>query len=318
MKRVFLAGIIPVTLTALVAIGWWLVQGAQFDVLQPSGDIAVQQTRILFFTLCLAAIVVIPVFYMLITFAWRFRASNKKADYRPDWNDNRMLEMIWWGVPIVIISVLAWITWQSSNQLDPYRPIESQNKTVNIQVVALQWKWLFIYEDYGIATVNNLPIPEKTPIHFKLTADAPMSAFWVPALGSQIYTMNGMESQLNLIADKTGVYRGYNTNINGEGYSSMTFTVEAKKPNSFEQWAKDAKNTAPPLSNAEYLKLATPGVNKNSMVYRSVNPDLFDNIIGKYMSGHGIDHDNDDTKMDQSKHVDIKDHSQMHDHGGAH
>ncbi len=286
MKRVFFAGIIPLTLTVLVVIGWWLIQSTQFDVLNPSGDIALQQRRILFFTLSLAAIVVVPVFVMLISFAWRYRAGNKKAKYRPEWDKNHWLEIIWWGVPIIIISTLAVVTWQSSHSLDPYRALESDKKPVEVQVVALQWKWLFIYPELGVATVNHLPIPEKTPIHFTLTADAPMSAFWVPSLGSQIYTMNGMKSQLHLIANHTGSFEGYNTNINGKGYSSMKFMVEAKTGAEFDKWVQSTKKQSPTLDQITYEKLAKQDVMKQSMAYGSVDTGLFDTIVNKYMSGH--------------------------------
>lgn len=281
-----MASIIPLTLTGLVALGWWLLRDVNMDVLNPSGDIALQQRRILFITLSLAAIVVIPVFAMLIGFAWRYRHTNKKAHYDADWNDNKWLEIVWWGIPIIIISILAVITWQSSHSLDPYRAIESDKKPVKIQVVALQWKWLFIYPEHNIVTVNHIVVPEKTPLHFTLTADAPMSAFWVPSLGSQIYTMNGMTSQLNLIANHTGVFDGYNTNINGKGYSSMKFTVEAKSGQAFNDWV-DRTKQLPGFDQAAYNKLAQPGTDVPLMAYRLADPKIFDTIVSKYMHGTG-------------------------------
>ena len=284
MKRFLLASIIPLTFTGLIAIGWWLLSGVHMDVLNPSGDIALQQRRLLFITLSLAAIVVIPVFTMLIVFSWRYRHTNKKAHYDSEWADNKWLEIVWWGIPILIISFLAVLTWQTSHSLDPYRPIESSKKTVNIQVVALQWKWLFIYPDEGIVTVNHMVVPEKAPIHFKLTADAPMSAFWVPSLGSQIYVMNGMESQLNLIANHTGIFDGYNTNINGEGYSAMKFTVEAKTDRAYTDWVKRTKQSAG-FDKATYEKLAKPDTEVTKMAYRLEEEKIFDTIISKYMHG---------------------------------
>jgi len=285
MKRFLLGSVIPLTLTGLVAIGWWLLKDVNMDVLNPSGDIALQQRRILFITLSLAAIVVIPVFAMLIGFAWRYRHTNKKAQYNADWKENKWLEGIWWGIPIFIIGILAVITWQSSHSLDPYRAIESDKKPVDIQVVALQWKWLFIYPDYGIATVNHIVVPEKTPLRFSLTADAPMSAFWVPSLGSQIYAMNGMTSQLNLIADHTGVFDGYNTNINGKGYSAMQFTVEAKSDRAFYEWIELTKQSGS-FGKREYAELAKPGTDVKKMTYKLADNDIFDTIVHKYMM-HG-------------------------------
>lgn len=317
MKRFLLASIIPLTLTGLVAIGWWLLSGVNMDVLNPQGDIALQQRRLLFITLSLAAIVVIPVFTMLVVFSWRYRHTNKKARYDAEWADNKWLEIVWWGIPILIISFLAVLTWQTSHSLDPYRPIESSKKTVPIQVVALQWKWLFIYPEQGIVTVNHIVVPEKTPLHFTLTADAPMSAFWVPSLGSQIYAMNGMTSQLNLIADRTGIFDGYNTNINGKGYSAMKFTVEAKTDRGFTDWVAQTKKSGG-FDQKAYAALAKPSTDVSTMTYRLTDPEIFDTIVGKYMHGMHEDtpqsqsenkseshdmHDMDMSHMDHMKHM---------------
>ena len=311
MKRVAKAAIIPLTLAGLVVIAWWLVHDAKFDVLDPSGDIALQQRRILFFTLSLAAVVVIPVFTMLVTFAWRFRESRKDPSYAPEWQDNKWLEMIWWGIPVAIIATLGTVTWITTHQLDPYKAIESDVETIEVQVVALQWKWLFIYPEQGVATVNHLPIPVGAPVHFTLTADAPMSAFWVPSLGSQIYAMNGMTSQLNLIADKAGMYEGYNTNINGEGYSSMRFTVEAMSPSRFGEWVQQ-RYGADPLDATAYAQLAQPGVQQQKLRFRTVNTELFDEIVAKYMH-HGHSESSTNTS---GTHEGEKGHEHMH--GGAH
>lgn len=317
MKRFLLASIIPLTLTGLVAISWWLLNGVDMDVLNPSGDIALQQRRILFITLSLAGIVVIPVFTMLVGFAWRYRHNNKKAHYNAEWNDNKWLEIVWWGIPVLIISVLAVITWQSSHSLDPYRAIESDKKTINIQVVALQWKWLFIYPDHGIATVNHIVVPEKAPLHFTLTADAPMSAFWVPSLGSQIYAMNGMTSQLHLIADHTGVFDGYNTNINGKGYSAMKFTVEARTDRGFTDWIQQTKKSSG-FDQKSYDALAQPGINTPAMAYRLTDTEIFDTIVGKYMQGM---HENVQQTQPESKtenqHSDME-HMNHKQHAGSH
>lgn len=282
MKRFLLASIIPLTLTGLVALGWWLLKDVNADVLNPGGDIALQQRRILFITLSLAAIVVVPVFVMLVGFAWRYRHTNKKAHYDSEWDDNKWLEFVWWGVPIIIISILAVITWQSSHRLDPYRAIESDKKPVTIQVVALQWKWLFIYPEQKIATVNHIVVPEKTPLNFSITADAPMSAFWVPSLGSQIYAMNGMTTKLHLIADRTGIFDGYNTNINGKGYSAMKFTVEAKTDRGFSDWVQQTKQSAR-FDQPAYDVLAKPGTDISTMTYRLSDRKIFDTVVNKYM-----------------------------------
>ena len=287
------------TIVALVLVGVILTRGVHFDILQPAGDIARQQRDLLVITLGLMGLIVIPIFVMLGWFGWKYRAGNnkrKKHDYKPEWHENKLLEALWWGIPIVIIAILAVIAWQTSHSLDPYKKIESDKAAIEVQVVALQWKWLFIYPQLGVATVNKLPIPEKTPIHFTISADAPMSAFWVPTLGSQIYAMNGMSSQLNLIADRTGEFKGVGTNINGEGYADMKFTVYAQTEHDFESWVKTAQNSPASMDMDMYEKLAQPGLSDQA-TYVLGDATLYDKIVAKYMDGmtHG--------STDTGKHV---------------
>jgi cytochrome o ubiquinol oxidase subunit 2 len=292
MKTV-LKRLLVIAFVILFIFGTWaLLRTGHYDVLETHGVIASQQRSLLIFTLLLSAIVVVPVFTMLGLFAWKYRDQTRskkghKAQYAPDWASNFVLETIWWGIPIAIIGVLAVIAWQTSHSLDPGRRLESSNRTIEVQVVALQWKWLFIYPDLGIATVNELPVPVDTPIHFTLTADAPMSAFWVPTLGTQIYAMSGMSSQLNLMADKTGDFPGYTTNINGAGYSDMKFTVHSRSATEFEAWTKEAKIAPKVLDAAEYRLLAAPSKIKEERVYRVAQTDLYDSVILKYM--HAMD-----------------------------
>ena len=287
MKRFFTIGLIPLTLTGLIVLGWWLLRGVQVDVLHTSGVVADQQRMLMIFTVLLSAAVVIPVFIMLGVFAWRYRRGRtSSAQYSPEWAESRKLEMLWWGIPILIIMVLSVVTWQTSHSLDPYRAIDSHHETIEVQVVALQWKWLFLYPSEGIATVNELPIPAQNPIHFTIAADAPMSAFWVPALGSQIYSMNGMSTQLNLVANTPGDYRGYNTNINGKGYADMTFTVKARSSTDYMSWLTSARQSPHALDMATYEQLAQPSVMKEPKTYRLTDRDLYHKIIAKYMPGH--------------------------------
>ncbi len=285
MKR-GVGAIIGVLIAVFLTVGAWLmVRNAHFDVLSPSGEIADQQRNLLIFTLCLSALVVIPVYTMLGMFAWRYSEKNprSKRTYRPDWHKNNVLEAFWWGIPIAMIGVLSVVTWQTSHALDPYKRLASDQKTINVQVVALQWKWLFIYPDYGIATLNQLPVAEKAPIHFNLTANAPMSAFWVPALGSQIYAMNGMDSQLNLKANQTGEFGGYSTNINGKGYADMKFTVRSMTKDDFEAWIKIAQKSTTSLDMAEYHKLSEPSTEKTDRVYKLTDKKLYHQILDMKM-----------------------------------
>ena len=278
--------IVSLVVIVLFVLGWLLVAGSYMPVLMPSGEIASQQRDLLFFTVALSAIVVIPVFVMLGLFAWKFREGNKKAKYTPEWSSNKWLEITWWGIPVVIIAVLSVITFITSHSLDPYRAIESDKEPLQVQVVALQWKWLFIYPEQGVATVNDLTIPVDRPVQFQLSADAPMSAFWVPALGSQIYSMNGMTSQLNLIANEEGDFKGYNTNINGEGYSQMVADVHAVPEDEFAEWHESHAASAHVLNEHHLTELAEPGVLSAPMYMSLADKNLYNTVIMKYM-GHG-------------------------------
>lgn len=281
-RAVFLVGS---TIVALVILGYSLVHNVHFAVLQPAGQVAKHESGLMIFTFSLMMVVVIPVFCLLAFFAWRYRVGNeKKVAYTPEWSGNKTLEVIWWSIPILIIMTLGTIAVISAHTLDPYQPIKSPNKTINVQVVALEWKWLFIYPDLGIATVNELPIPVNTPVHFELSADAPMSAFWVPTLGSMIYTMNGMSSQLNLMADQTGTFPGYNTNINGAGYSEMTFNVYSKTSQDFKSWVTSAQASKNMMDVPTLHEISKPGLMKEK-TYMLMDNKLYDKVVMKYMKG---------------------------------
>ncbi len=255
-----------------------------FPWFQPAGSVAFREHQIFLFTIGLSAIVVVPVFTMLALFAWKYREGNKKANYQPEWSENSKLEAVWWGIPIAIIAVLATVVWFTTHELDPYRKIASSTPTLKVQVVAMEWKWLFIYPDLGVATVNELHLPVDTPVHFTLAADAPMSAFWVPSLGSQIYAMSGMSSQLNLLATKTGTFKGYNTNINGEGYAKMNFDVPVVGRDEFAAWAKKAYASPDMLDEKTYAELAKPSLVHEPKTYMLMTLDLYDTIVMKYMA----------------------------------
>lgn len=286
MKRYLPIYLIVCTVVVLGVLGYLLVSPAHFDVLSPAGAIGKQQQQLLLFASILSLCVVLPVFTMLGVFAWKYR-EGAGAKHTPEWGENTALEALWWGIPIIIIIVLGVVTWRTTHALDPYRPIMSDRKTLEVQVVALQWKWLFLYPDLGVATVNKLIIPEQTPVHFTLTADAPMSAFWVPALGTQIYAMNGMSSQLHLIADRTGQFEGYTTNINGKGYADMKFTVYSQPQQKFDEWLASMEKSTEVMNEAAYAKLAKPGTAKQGE-YVLRNTTLYDTIVNKYMPEHAM------------------------------
>lgn len=285
MKR-FVGVMIPLSIATLLIVGGWiLVAGAPIDVLDPAGIVAVKERNIFYLTLFLSALVVVPVFAMLIIFPLRYRASNKKATYRPDWGENKILELLWWGIPIVIIGILGVVTIWSSHSLDPYKALASDKQALEVQVVAMRWKWLFLYPQYNVATLNHLPVEVNRPIHFTLTADAPMSAFWIPKLGTQIYAMNGMQSELNLMASETGTFTGYTTNINGEGYSDMKFALKSRTEKDFNAWLLKTKQRPEQMDKLTYDTLRKPSSVTEERAYRLTEQELFETIVHERM-GH--------------------------------
>lgn len=290
VRRVSIA-IGALVLAAIVTLAVHYFSHVTIDVLQPKGVIAVQQRDLLVMTLGLSLVVVIPVFFMLFLFAWRYREGNHKARYTPDWHENKWLEVLWWGIPCAIIGVLGTIAWQSSHALDPFRPLDSSVTPVRVQVVALQWRWLFIYPDYGVATTGDLRFPEKTPINFEITSDAPMNSFWIPSLGGQVYAMSGMSTQLHLMADGVGEYKGSSVNISGEGYADMAFTATSLHQADFDAWAKNVKATGGILDQARYAGLAVPTKKAPPQYFALADQDLYTGIIMKYMAPATGGHD---------------------------
>lgn len=284
--------LIIVLAALIISFGTWLLlAGKNIAVLNPQGPIAAQQKDLIIFTLLLSAVIVIPVFVMLGVISWKYREGNSKAKYTPNADGNRWLEALWWGIPIVIIGILGVVAWVSTHQLDPYKPLVSNVKPLNVQVVALQWNWLFLYPDQGVASLNELRIPAGTPVNFELTADAPMSAMWIPSLGTQTYAMTGMSAKLSLQADRPGSYRGSNSNISGKGYADMNFQAIAM-PNrqAFDEWVStlSKEKAHNHLEWTTYQELAKPSTDNKVTYYHLHEPKLYTMVIEKYMpSGHG-------------------------------
>lgn len=270
----FLLGTLPLILIYLMS--------DRIALLNPKGLIAQKELTLINIAFILMLIVVIPVFILTILISWKYRASNKKAKYTPDWEYSFVAEAIWWGFPFIIIAILSIITWLSTIELDPYRPIEHPEKAMTIQVVALDWKWLFIYPEQQIATVNFLQFPKEIPIHFEITADAPMNSFWIPQLGGQIYAMPAMKTQLYLIAHEIGDYRGSSANLSGRGFAGMNFTARASSQEDFDQWVASAKQ-APSLDLQRYQELAKPSEYDPIAIYSLAEKNLFDWIVMKPM-----------------------------------
>ena len=252
-------------------------------ILFPKGVIALEERNLLFIIQALMLLVIIPVYILTFIFSWKYNAHNPKATYDPDLVDNTLAEYIWWGVPCALTLVIGVLTWQKTYELDPYKPIESNHKTMTIQVVALDWKWLFIYPDEKIATVNFLQIPEQVPVHFEITADAPMNSFWIPHLGGQIYAMPNMKTELHLIANELGDFRGSSANFSGEGFAGMHFVTRASSEESYRQWLEEAKKSPAILNLEEYDKLAAPSKDHPVVVYQLQDENLFEQILMKYM-----------------------------------
>lgn len=279
----FILGLIG---TAL-AIGLFIKIGAS-TVLNPEGQIAERQKDLIVFASLLSLIVVLPVFVLTIFIATRYREGNKKARYEPDWDRNLALETTWWAIPTALIVILSVITWRTTHELDPFKPLASNTTPITIQVVALDWKWLFIYPEQGIATVNYFQFPENTPIDFQITADAPMNSFWIPALGGQIYAMSGMSTQLHLIANETGTYRGSSANISGAGFAGMKFTAQSTTNGEFTDWVRQIKATASPIGMADYTELSEPSRDEPEALYALKEPDLFNQVLAQFaLTGSG-------------------------------
>ncbi len=253
------------------------------DVLFPAGFVGSEELKLLLIIQGIMLLVIIPVYILTFIFSWKYRAYNPKHDYDPDLVDNTLAEIIWWGLPLVLTIIIAIITTYYTYKLDPFKPIVSDKKAKTIQVVALQWKWLFIYPEEKIATVNFVQIPKDTPIHFEITSDAPMNSFWIPSLGGQIYAMPKMKTELYLIADKEGDFRGSSANISGAGFAAMHFITRASTDEEYNIWVQSVKLADNALTVDSYEELAKPGIDTANTIYRLGDDTLFDTIINKYM-----------------------------------
>lgn len=252
-------------------------------LLDPKGPIGAAERGVIIEAFALMLIVVLPVFAMAFWFAWKYRASNAKAVHDPKWSRSSAIETIVWLVPAVIVAALAVLIHSATHKLDPYKPIDAAIPPVNIQVVSLDWKWLFIYPDQNVAAVSQMVFPVDVPVSFRITSDTVMTSFFIPRLGSQIYAMAGMQTQLHLLAHEAGVYRGQNQQFSGRGYSDMTFQAVAVSREEFEAWVQEAKRSPERLDFARYEGLAAPSERGPAVCFSSVQPGLFEHVLTKYM-----------------------------------
>lgn len=259
-------------------------------LLAPKGDIALKERDLMIASTLLMLIIVVPVFVLTFVFAWRYREGNHKAKYTPSYDRSGILEFLWWLIPLIIISVISVIAWQSSHALDPFKKIDSEIKPVRIQVIALQWKWLFIYPEENIASVNYIQFPADTPINFEITADAPMNSFWIPKLGGQIYAMSGMSTKLHLIANEAGEYQGSSANISGAGFAGMRFVARASNISDYKTWLSETRQASKILDEAEYNRLVKPSKDEPPAYYSFSQPNLYNYVIGRYLAPNNKSH----------------------------
>jgi cytochrome o ubiquinol oxidase subunit 2 len=270
-------------LLAFILISAAMLGGCSEGVLDPKGPIASAERQILFNSLGIMLAIVIPTILATLGVAYWFRSSNERARYLPDFKYSGRLELLVWSIPAMTVLLVGGVAWVGAHDLDPRKPIVSTTKPITVQVVSLDWKWLFIYPEQGIASVNQLTIPVGTPVSFELTSSSVMNSFFVPQLGSQIYTMAGMVTRLHLQADHSGTYRGLSAQYSGSGFSAMRFTVDAVSGEQFARWIDAARGSGPTLDARTYTELAKPSEAVAPYTYRAVASGLFDGIVSSVM-----------------------------------
>ena len=282
----------PLALAGL--LGTLALAGCDTIVMKPHGDIARQQADLIITSTVLMLLIIVPVIALTLFFAWRYRQSNAAATYAPDWDHSTRLELVIWGAPLLIIIALGTITWISTHKLDPYRPLDridaqrplpADAKPLVVQVVALDWKWLFLYPEQGIATVNELAAPVDRPIQFRITASNVMNSFYVPALAGMVYAMPGMETKLHAVINKAGTYDGFSANYSGAGFSNMRFAFLGLDDAGFAQWVARTKAQGQTLDRAGYLKLEQPSEREPVRRYAAVDAGLYGAIVDRCVDG---------------------------------
>ncbi|WP_217701880.1 ubiquinol oxidase subunit II [Thalassospira sp. HF15] len=265
-----------------------LLAGCNLVVIDPSGDIASQQSDLIIVSTILMLLIIVPVMALTVFFAWKYRQGNKDAEYDPEWHHSTKLEVVIWAAPLVIIIALGAITWVTTHTLDPYRPLDridaerplaKDAEHMVIEVVSLDWKWLFLYPEQGIATINELAAPVDTPIEFRITSSGIMNSFFIPALAGQIYSMAGMETKLHAVINEEGVFDGFSGNYSGEGFSHMRFKFHGLSQDGFDAWVEDVKSDETFLGRPQYLELEKPSIKEPVQYYSSVDPELYQAIL---------------------------------------
>lgn len=295
-----------------------LLAGCSSALLDPKGEIGVEQRSLILTSFGLMLIVVVPVIVMTLLFAWRYRHRGRSAPYQPDWAHNNWIEAVVWVVPCLIIAVLAALTWHTSHTLDPHKPLASAEETLEIQAVSMDWKWLFIYPQQGIATVNEVAFPVDVPVRFRVSSDSVMNAFFIPQLGSQIYAMAGMDNDVHLIANHPGRYDGRSTNYSGAGFSGMTFEALATSEQGFDEWVENVRAAEQELDYPQgYAELAAPSQYHPVEYFSSVTPRLYEQLLHSFHGGaeHADSHgDSHDVESATATRTDAANHRVAHHH----
>jgi cytochrome o ubiquinol oxidase subunit 2 len=302
----------PRLLGLLPLLGTLLLSGCNMTLLDPKGQVGLDERNLIITATLLMLLVVVPVIVMTFLFAWKYRASNPNAVYAPKWSHSTKIEIAVWAVPVLIIIALGYVTYISTHALDPYKPLESDVKPITVEVVSMDWKWLFIYPEQGIATVNKLVFPANTPINFKITSDTVMNSFFIPGLGGQIYAMAGMETKLHLIANQNAEFDGISANYSGAGFTGMKFKAIATSQADFDAWVSDVKKAPKQLEKAEYEALSKPSQNNPVELYASFTPNLFQIILDKYEGmkpGKPMQHEGKEHEMATMEGMDMSSHS---------
>jgi cytochrome o ubiquinol oxidase subunit 2 len=256
-----------------------LLSSCNRGIFDPIGPVAAAEKQILINSTAIMLAIIIPTMIATIGVAFWFRRSNRKATYRPDWEYSGAVEMVVWGIPVLTIMLLGGIAWIGSHDLEPSRPLQSDKPPLKVEVVSLDWKWLFIYPDQGIATVNQLVVPAGTPVSYRLTSATVWNVFWVPQMGTMIYTMPRMTTRLNLQADRQGSFNGLSGHFSGDGFPGMEFKVQSLPPDQFAMWAQGSRGKGPALDGRGYAELSKPSSYVKPMTYGAVAPGLFDAIV---------------------------------------
>ncbi len=286
--HVKMIGSIVLVLAGLALLVAFLLQGKNVALFHPRGMIAHEQLRLMLVTGGLLLVVAVPTLVLLFSTAWKYRESNHRSMHDPHVRYSKLLAVGMWLIPSTFMALLAFIMWPATHKLEPQKPIAADVKPLTVQVVSLPWKWLFIYPDQNIATINHLQLPVDTPVRLQLTADEmPMSSFWVPNLAGMLYAMTGHSNTLHLIANTPGDYPGSSAEINGAGFAGMKFTARVGSSEDFSRWIDTVRASGRPLDAAEYEKLLKPSENHPGALYSAAETGMYDKVLMKYMDPSG-------------------------------